>query len=134
MRKKVLVADDSEITRKFLEIFLSHWGYHVKEAEDGEKAMEELAKDNFDLLICDIMMPKKDGWQVLEEVKSNAKTKQIPVIILTAKDGDPDLFKAYSLGASYYMTKPFSYPKAQLLHAIQSLFGDIPDRGRPFAR
>ena len=134
MRKKVLVADDEEITRKFLEIFLSHWGYDVKEAEDGEKAMEELAKDDFDLLICDIMMPKKDGWQVLEEVKSNAKTKQIPVIILTAKDGIPDLFKAHSLGADYYMTKPFSYPKAQLLHAIQSLFGKNPNRGHQFAR
>lgn len=121
MGKKVLVVDDEEMIRKFLRIHLNKAGCQVREAADGEQAMEELRNDDFDLLICDIMMPKRDGWQVLKEVKSNPKMKDIPVIVLTAKNEDPDMFKGYNLGANYYMTKPFTKP--QLLHALKLMFG-----------
>jgi CheY-like chemotaxis protein len=80
-----------------------------------------MAKDDFDLIICDILMPKKNGWEVVQEVKANPKTKDIPVIVLTAKDEDPDMFKGYDVGANYYMTKPFT--KAQLRYGIESMFG-----------
>ena len=120
MGKKVLVVDDEEVIRKFLRIHLDKWGYEVKEAVDGAEALEQLGNEDFDFILLDIIMPKKDGWQVLEEMRSNPKTKDIPVIVLTAKNEDDDMFKGYDLGANYYITKPFT--KGQLLNGIQLMF------------
>jgi len=122
MSKRVLIVDDEELIRKFLKIHLAKLGYEVKEAADGEQAIEQLGIDDFDLLICDILMPKKDGWEVMKEVKSNPKTKNLPVIILTAKNEDSDMFKGYDLGTNYYMTKPFT--KAQLLYGLKLMFDE----------
>jgi two-component system, OmpR family, alkaline phosphatase synthesis response regulator PhoP len=124
MSKKVLIVDDEEVIRKLLRIHLVKWGYEVKEAVDGAQAIEQIGKDDFDLLICDILMPKMDGWQVLKEVKSNPKTKDMPVIVLTAKNQDSDMFKGYDWGANYYMTKPFT--KAQLLYGLKLMFEENP--------
>ena len=120
MSKRILVVDDEEVIRKFLRIHLAKLGYEVEEAEDGLKAIEQLGKERFDLLICDIMMPQKDGWEVVKEVKSNPKTMNIPIMMLTAKNEDSDMFKGYDMGASYYMTKPFT--KAQLQYGLKLLF------------
>jgi CheY-like chemotaxis protein len=128
MSRKILVVDDEEVIRKFLRIHLAKLGYEVKEAADGEQAIEQLGKDDFDLLICDILMPKKDGWEVIKEAKSNPKTKNLPVIVLTAKNEDSDMFKGYDLGANYYMTKPFT--KAQLLYGLKLMFGETPEEAR----
>jgi DNA-binding response OmpR family regulator len=122
MGKKILIVDDEDVIRKSLRINLVNWGYEVKEAVDGVKALEQLKSDGFDLLILDIVMPNKDGWEVLKEVRSNPKTKDIPVIVLTAKDRDSDMFKGYDMGATYYMTKPFI--KAQLLYGLKLMFGE----------
>jgi two-component system alkaline phosphatase synthesis response regulator PhoP/two-component system response regulator VicR len=122
MCKKILVADDEGMIRKVLRVNLVKWGYEVREAVDGAQALEELSKNNYDLLICDVMMPNKNGWEVLKEVKSNPKTKDMPVIVLTAKNEDADMFTGYDLGATYYMTKPFT--KAQLLFGIKMMFGE----------
>jgi len=124
MGKKILIVDDEEVIRKFLRINLIKWGYEVKEAENGDYALEQLAEDDFDLLICDILMPNKDGWQVLKEVRSNQKTREMPVIVLTAKNQATDMFKGYDLGANYYMTKPFT--KAQLHYGLQLMFEEGP--------
>ena len=128
MSRKVLIVDDEEVIRKFLRVHLVKLGYEVTEAADGEQAIEQLGKDDFDLLICDIMMPKKDGWEVIKEAKSNSKTKNLPVIVLTAKNEDSDMFKGYDLGANYYMTKPFT--KAQLLYGLKLMFGETPEEIR----
>ena len=117
MGKKILIVDDEDVIRKFLKIHLNKWGYEVKEATDGVEALKQLGKDNFDLLICDILMPNKTGWEVMKEVRSDPKTKDIPVIVLTAKNEDSDMFKGYDLGASYYMTKPFT--KGQLVYGLK---------------
>jgi len=122
MGKKILIADDEEVIRKFLKIHLSKWGYDVKEAPDGAEALKQLGKEDFDLLICDILMPNKTGWEVMKEMRSDPKTKDIPVIVLTAKNEDSDMFKGYDLGANYYMTKPFT--KAQLLYGLKLMFGE----------
>ncbi|HYA91309.1 MAG TPA: response regulator [Thermodesulfobacteriota bacterium] len=124
MSRKILIVDDEEVIRKFLKIHLTKLGYEVQEAADGEQAIEQLGKADFDLLICDVLMPKKDGWQVIREVKSNPKTKDIPVILLTAKNEDSDMFKGYDLGVNYYMTKPFT--KAQLIYGLKLMFGETP--------
>jgi two-component system alkaline phosphatase synthesis response regulator PhoP/two-component system response regulator VicR len=122
MGKKILIADDEGMIRKVLRMNLVKWGYEVREAVDGAQALEELSKNNYDLLICDVMMPNKNGWEVLKEVKSNPKMKDMPVIVLTAKNEDADMFKGYDLGATYYMTKPFT--KAQLLFGLKMMFGE----------
>ncbi len=128
MKRKILIVDDEEVIRKILRIHLDKLGYEVKEAADGEQAIEELGKDVFDLLICDVLMPKKDGWEVVKEVKSNSKTKHLPVILLTAKNEDSDMFKGYDLGANYYMTKPFT--KAQLIYGLRLMFNEAPEEVR----
>jgi len=124
MSKKILVVDDEEVIRKFLRIQLAKLGYEVKEAADGEQALEKLGKDDFDLLICDILMPKKNGWEVRREVRSNPGMKDIPIIVLTAKNEDLDMFNGYDCGANYYMTKPFT--KDQLLYGLKLMFGKDP--------
>ncbi|MGO8990931.1 MAG: response regulator [bacterium] len=128
MSRKILIVDDEEVIRKFIKIHLLKLGYEVAEAADGEQAMEQLGKDDFDLLICDILMPKKDGWEVIREMKSNPKTKSIPVIVLTAKNEDSDMFKGYNLGAGYYMTKPFT--KAQLIYGLKLMLGETSEEIR----
>ena len=124
MSKKILVVDDSPWIRKMIGNHLVNWGYEVKEAEDGNQAIEKMGNDNFDLVICDVIMPQKDGWEVLKEVKSDPKTKDIPFILLTAKNENSDMFQGYGLGANYYMTKPFT--KTQLLYALKLMFENAP--------
>jgi two-component system, OmpR family, alkaline phosphatase synthesis response regulator PhoP len=121
MGKKVLIVDDEEVIRKFLRINLLKLGYEVKEAMDGVQALEQLGKDTYDLLISDVLMPNKNGWELLKAVRSNPKIKDIPVILLTAKNEDADMFQGYELGANYYMTKPFT--KDQLLFGLKMMFG-----------
>jgi len=128
MKRKVLIVDDEEVVRKFLRIHLAKSGYEVKEAADGEQAIEELEKDDFDLLICDILMPKKGGWEVIKEVRTNSKTKHLPVIVLKAKNEETDMFKGYDLGANYYITKPFT--KAELLYGLRLMFDANPEEIR----
>ena len=122
MGKKVLIVDDEEIIRKFLRINLLKLGYEVKEAMDGVQALEQLGKDTYDLLISDVLMPNKNGWELLKAVRSNPKTKDLSVILLTAKNEDADMFQGYELGANYYMTKPFT--KDQLLFGLKMMFGE----------
>ena len=120
MKRKILIVDDEEVIRKILRAHLDKLGYEVREAVDGEQAIEELAKDDFDLLICDVLMPKKDGWEVIKEAKSNSKKRNMPVILLTSKNENTDMVKGYELGANYYIVKPFT--KAQLLYGLRLMF------------
>jgi twitching motility two-component system response regulator PilH len=120
MNKKILVVDDSEWVRKMLRTHLTSWGHQVIEAEDGVQALEQLQNEDFDLLICDVVMPNKNGWEVLSEAKKNPKTQNMPIIMLTSMSKDSDMLQGYELGATYYMTKPFT--KAQLLYGLQLMF------------
>jgi DNA-binding response OmpR family regulator len=120
MSKRILIVDDEEVIRKFLRIHLTKLGYEVTEAEDGQKAIEKIGEGKFDLIICDVMMPNKNGWEVIKEVKSNPELNEIPIILLTAKNDEVDMFKGYELGANYYMTKPFT--KDQLLYGLKLMF------------
>ena len=121
MSKKVLIVDDEEVIRKTLRIHLGKMGYELQEAIDGVEAMDKLRNESFDLLISDILMPKKNGWELLKEVRANQNTKDLPVILLTAKNEDTDMFKGYDLGANYYITKPFT--KVQLLYGVKLMLG-----------
>jgi len=122
MRQRILIVEDEEVIRKFSRVQLTKAGYEVFEAEDGEKAILQLGQHRFDLIICDIVMPNKDGWELMKEIKTSPKTRDVPIIVLTAKNRDSDMFKAYDLGAAYYIPKPFT--KAQLFYGIDQIFGE----------
>jgi CheY-like chemotaxis protein len=117
MNKKALVVDNEEMTRRLIGNMLSRWGYVVVEATDGMQALERLDNEDFNLILLDILMPVMDGWQILGKVRENPRTKDVPVIVLSAKQEDADILKGYELGASYYIIKPFD--AFELLQAVQ---------------
>ena len=99
--------DDEFRIRKLLVDFLKREGYDTYEAKDGEEALDVLFEDkqSFDLIILDVMMPKYDGWYVLESVRDYMTT---PVVMLTARSDEYDQLKGFKMGADDYVTKPFS--------------------------
>lgn len=105
--QKILVVDDEIDIRIFLEKMLKKEGYSVIKAQDGLEALERIAKEKPDLVILDVMMPLMDGMEVLQKIKSNPKTRNLPVVMLTVKSSDEDVIKGYQFGADYYIAKPF---------------------------
>ena len=101
----ILVADDEKEIRELLRLYLENTGYSVIEAEDGQQALDILRNEKIDLCLLDIMMPKVDGYRVLQELR---KESNIPVMILSAKDADSEKILGLNLGADDYMTKPFN--------------------------
>ena len=117
--KKILIVDDEINFVKMVQVRLEANGYDVEVAFDGEEGLEKAAEVNPDLILLDIMMPKKDGYTFLLELKKNDEMKGIPVIALTAKPGMKDMFELE--GAKDYITKPFE--SDQLLAKIRDLIG-----------
>ena len=105
MEYTILVADDEKEIRELLRLYLENEHYHVVEAEDGQQALDILHRQKIDLCLLDIMMPKKDGYHVLRELR---KENNIPVMILSAKDADSEKILGLNLGADDYMSKPFN--------------------------
>lgn len=114
--KKVLVIDDSNTIRKSAEIFLKQAGCDVLLAEDGFDALAKVHDYQPDLIFCDILMPKLDGYQACAIIKRNDKFKDVPVIMLSSKDGIFDKARGRMVGSSDYLTKPFT--KSQLVAAV----------------
>jgi len=104
--EKILIVDDNESLRYTLESVLETAGYHTKSVEDGIKAVEEVKNGDYDLIICDLKLPKKDGMQILKEVK--AVKPAMPLIILTAFGDIKNAVEAIKKGAADYLTKPFN--------------------------
>lgn len=105
---KVLIVDDNP---KYLEDVLPYYGYEVACALDGEKAIEILNKDNtIDLVLLDVMMPKLNGWETLKIIRRTPKTKDIPVIMVTAVNEDQKMISGLKTGADDYIIKPFILP------------------------
>ncbi len=107
MSKKVLLAEDERNVILGVRTCLDAVGYQIEIVEDGEEALNSIRKEHPDLILLDLLMPKVDGFEVLKEVKGNNDTKNIPVIVLTAKAEEEDRQRAMDLGADSYMTKPF---------------------------
>ena len=101
----ILVVDDDKEIANAIDIYLSREGYNIIKAYDGEEAIQKVNENEIHLIILDIMMPKKDGIQTLEEIRKN---KTIPVIMLSAKSEDYDKISGLDLGADDYITKPFN--------------------------
>ncbi|WP_310383245.1 response regulator [Roseateles sp.] len=113
---KVLVIDDSNTIRRSAEIFLKQGGHDVVLAEDGFDALAKLSDYQPDLVFCDILMPRLDGYQTCAIIKRNPVFAGVPVIMLSSKDGLFDKARGRMVGSQDYLTKPFT--KDQLLKAV----------------
>ena len=107
MPEKICIVDDNLVNRRLLAGILQKEGYELLEAEDGEAAIELTLRELPDLVLLDIMMPKKDGYQVCEELKGNDRSAHIPIIFLSAKSQVEDKIRGLDLGGADYVTKPF---------------------------
>ncbi len=114
---KVLVIDDSNTIRRSAEIFLKQGGHQIMLAEDGFDALAKINDFEPQLIFCDILMPRLDGYQTCAIIKRNEKFSSVPVIMLSSKDGVFDKARGRMTGAQDYLTKPFT--KDQLLTAVQ---------------
>nr|WP_303269565.1 response regulator transcription factor [uncultured Clostridium sp.] len=105
---KILVVDDEEHILELIRYNLDAAGYDVIEASDGDDAVKNAINEVPDLILLDLMLPGKDGYDVCRELRSNGKTKSVPIIMLTAKSEEIDKILGLELGADDYITKPFS--------------------------
>lgn len=115
---KVLVIDDSNTIRRSAEIFLRQGGHEVLLAEDGFDALAKVNDHAPELIFCDILMPRLDGYQTCAIIKRNPRFAHVPVIMLSSKDGLFDKARGRMVGSQDYLTKPFT--KEQLLRAVDS--------------
>ena len=115
---KVLVIDDSNTIRRSAEIFLRQGGHEVLLAEDGFDALSKVNDHEPDLIFCDILMPRLDGYQTCAIIKRNPRFAAVPVIMLSSKDGLFDKARGRMVGSEDYLTKPFT--KDQLLQAVET--------------
>ena len=115
---KVLVIDDSNTIRRSAEIFLRQGGHEVVLAEDGFDALSKVNDHDPQLIFCDILMPRLDGYQTCAIIKRNPRFAHVPVIMLSSKDGLFDKARGRMVGSEEYLTKPFT--KEQLLRAVET--------------
>lgn len=108
MSQKILVADDEPNIVISLEYLLKREGYTVLIARDGQEALETIARELPDLVLLDVMMPKKTGFEVCQSVRASDKLQATKILMLTARGRDTDVTKGLALGADAYITKPFS--------------------------
>ena len=116
---KILIVEDEERIRKVVRSFLVKNGYIVREAADGEEGLDLFYEWNPDLVLLDVMMPKKDGYEVCRAIKSEKTT---PVLMLTAKTQEEDEIRGLEIGADDYIRKPFSLKILEL--RLKNLLGD----------
>jgi len=121
MAKKILVADDEPNIVTALEFLLSRAGYTVRVARNGEEALAAIAGDAPDLVLLDIMMPVKSGYEVCKRIREQPEWRQIKVVMLSAKGRDAEVTRGLAMGADLYVTKPFS--TRELLEQIKTLLG-----------
>lgn len=105
---RILIVDDDENTLEILRRWLAKEGYSTVSASDGQQCLDALAKDAFDIVLLDVMMPNLDGLQVCERMRASEEWRSIPVILLTAKDDMETRTRGMSLGVSEYLTKPIN--------------------------
>ncbi len=105
---RILVADDDNTIRRFIVTLLSDRGYEIHEAADGEQAFRVAESVKPDLMLLDLIMPFRDGFDVLQDLKHDPGTREIPIIIMSVKDREEEIVKGLTLGAEDYVVKPFN--------------------------
>lgn len=119
--KIILSIDDDELVLKLLDVNFQQRGFNVMEFLGGEGAFNKAKEVQPSLIILDIMMPMVSGWEVLEKLKGDESTKDIPVIILTVKSSQEDVSRAMDMGADSYMLKPFD--PSDLVSLVEEIMG-----------
>jgi DNA-binding response OmpR family regulator len=119
MRRALVVEDDPDIV-ELLSHYLARDGWTVESADDGRDALERIRRERYDLLILDLQLPGKDGLALCAEVRSDKRTRDVPVVMLTARGDEADRIVGLEMGADDYVVKPFS-PK-ELLARVRALF------------
>ena len=119
MTRKILIADDEQNILISLEFLMKREGYEVIVAQDGVEAVHKIRSERPDLVLLDVMMPRKSGFEVCQEVKADAELAQVRILMLTAKGRDTEVAKGLALGADAYMTKPFS--TRELVEKVRSM-------------
>lgn len=120
MAKKILAVDDERHIVRLVQINLEKEGYEVVTASNGREALEKVSSEKPDLIVMDVMMPEMDGFEALKRLKDNSATAQIPVIMLTAKAQDADVFRGWQSGVDLYLTKPFN--PMELITFVKRIF------------
>lgn len=108
MALKILVCDDERHIVRLIQVNLERQGYQVVTAFDGKEGLEKIRSEKPNLVVLDVMMPYMDGFEVLKSLRREPETENLPVIMLTAKAQDKDVFEGYHYGADMYLTKPFN--------------------------
>jgi DNA-binding response OmpR family regulator len=121
MKKKILIVDDDDAIRRMVEKILSFAGYDVVTACSGDEALEKLRGEPYNLVLLDVMMPGRDGFDVSREMKGSADIPQTPVIFVTAKGDAASLKEGFSSGGMLYLTKPFTANR--LLAVVRAVIG-----------
>lgn len=116
---RILVADDDPDLRTLLALNLASEGYRVETARDGDEAWDLALRAAPEAIVLDVMMPGRDGMDLLCSLREHPRTRDIPVVLLTAKANDADVWGGYKAGAHYYMTKPFDID--ELLRFLDTL-------------
>jgi two-component system, OmpR family, alkaline phosphatase synthesis response regulator PhoP len=129
MPHTILVVDDDPAVSRLVEINLTQVGYQVQTAADGEEALARVAAAKPDLVILDVMMPRLDGFEALKRLRADPSSAEIPVIMLTARAQDEDVFEGYGRGAQWYLTKPFA--PNELRAAVRRVLGGDTDEKNP---
>ena len=105
---KILVCDDERHIVRLIQVNLERQGWEVVTAYDGKEGLEKVKSEKPGLMVLDVMMPYMDGFEVLKSIRKEPETEKLPVIMLTAKAQDKDVFEGYHYGADMYLTKPFN--------------------------
>ena len=121
-KKTILVVEDEKGMRESLQEILESSGYAVVVAEDGERALELVVSQKIDLVLLDIILPRKDGFEVLKELKENEKTKGIPVVLATNLSDPKDIQKALDYGATTYLVKA-NYSLGDIAAKVDEVIG-----------
>jgi len=108
MAKRILIADDEQNIVVSLEFLMKREGFDVAVATDGEAALQSMTTQTPDLVLLDIMLPKKDGFEVCQQIRAKPEWQAVKVVMLTAKGRETEVAKGLALGADAYITKPFS--------------------------
>ncbi|NMG03132.1 response regulator transcription factor [Azoarcus taiwanensis] len=122
MGNKILIADDEQNIVISLEFLMKREGFEVSIAVDGEEAVDRIRSEKPDLVLLDVMMPKKSGFEVCQEVKADPDLAAVKILMLTAKGRDTEVAKGLALGADAYMTKPFS--TKELVEKVRSMLAE----------
>ncbi|MDQ2986561.1 MAG: response regulator [Armatimonadota bacterium] len=108
MAVKILVCDDERSIVRLIQVNLERQGWQVITAYDGKEGLEKIMSEAPDICVLDVMMPYMDGFEVLKNLRREPATQKLPVVMLTAKAQDKDVFEGYHYGADVYLTKPFN--------------------------